>query len=75
MFNVLLENLSEFLIVHNKYDYLCTASTARLARPTIIWNAFSFDGRDWEQEEKGTTEDEMASPTQWTWVWVDSVGW
>ena len=31
-------------------------------------------GRDWGQEEKGTTEDDgwMASPTQWTWVWVDS---
>ena len=23
-------------------------------------------GRDWGQEEKGTTEDEMASLTQWT---------
>ena len=22
-------------------------------------------GRDWGQEEKGTTEDEMASPTRW----------
>ena len=31
-------------------------------------------GRDWGQEEKGTTEDEMASPT-WTWVWVDSRIW
>ena len=34
-------------------------------------------GKDWEQEEKGTTENEMVgwhhpSPTQWTWVWVDS---
>ena len=33
-------------------------------------------GRDWGQEEKGTTEDEMAgwmaSPTQWTRVWVNS---
>ena len=33
-------------------------------------------GRDWGQEEMGTTEDEidgcMASPTRWTWVWVDS---
>ena len=31
-------------------------------------------GRDWEQEEKRTTEDEigwMASPTQWTWVSVN----
>ena len=32
-------------------------------------------GRDWGQEEKGMTEDEMASPTQWTWVWVDSRSW
>ena len=29
-------------------------------------------GKDWGQKEKGTTKDEMASPTQWTWVWVDS---
>ena len=43
-------------------------------------------GRDWGQEEKGTTEDEMAgwrhrldgwmaSPTWWMWVWVNSVSW
>ena len=34
-------------------------------------------GKDWRQEEKGTTEDEMwmASPTQWTWVWVNSGSW
>ena len=35
-------------------------------------------GKDWRQEEKGTTEDEMgwmASPTQWTWVWVNSRSW
>ena len=33
--------------------------------------------KDWGQEEKGTTEDEMlmASPTQWIWVWVDSRSW
>ena len=29
-------------------------------------------GRDWGQEEKGTTEDEVAEQTQWTWVWVNS---
>ena len=29
-------------------------------------------GRDWGQEEKGTTEDEMA---RWTWVWVNSRSW
>ena len=34
--------------------------------------------KDWGQEEKGTTEDEMvwmASLTQWTWVWVNSESW
>ena len=32
-------------------------------------------GRDWEQEEKGETEDGdgwMASLTRWMWVWVNS---
>ena len=35
-------------------------------------------GKDWRQEEKGMTEDEMVgwvgcpSPTLWTWVWVSS---
>ena len=31
-------------------------------------------GKDWCQEEKGTTEwnDWIASPTRWTWVWVSS---
>ena len=32
-------------------------------------------GKDWWWEEKQTTEDEMASPTQWTWVWVHSGSW
>ena len=35
-------------------------------------------GRDWGQEEKGTTEDEMAgiaSPTRQTWIWVNSRSW
>ena len=35
-------------------------------------------GKDWGQEEKGMTEDEMARwhpPTQWTWVWVNSRSW
>ena len=40
-------------------------------------------GRDWGQEEKVTTEDEMAGwhpcpsspPTRWTWVWVNSRSW
>ena len=29
-------------------------------------------GKDWGQEEKGAAKDEMASPTQWTWVWANS---
>ena len=34
-------------------------------------------GRDWGQEEKGTTEDEMAGwrHCQWTWVWVNYGSW
>ena len=28
-------------------------------------------GKDWGQKEKGTSEDEMALPTQWTWVWAN----
>ena len=28
-------------------------------------------GKVWRWEENGTTEDEMASPTQWTWVWAN----
>ena len=35
-------------------------------------------GKDWGQEEKGTRQrwdDWIASPTQWTWVWVNSRSW
>ena len=34
-------------------------------------------GRDWRQEEKGTTGRDgwMASLTQWMWVWVNSGSW
>ena len=32
-------------------------------------------GKDWRQEEKGIIEEEMVSPTQWTWVWVNSGSW
>ena len=37
----------------------------------------SEPGRDWGQEEKGTTEDNgwMASPTRCTWVWVNPGSW
>ena len=34
-------------------------------------------GTDWRQEEKGVTgwDGWMASPTRWTWVWVNSGSW
>ena len=34
-------------------------------------------GKDWGREEKGTTgwDGWMASPTRWTWVWVNSGNW
>ena len=32
-------------------------------------------GKDWRQKDKGMTEDEMVSPTWWTWVWVGSGSW
>ena len=40
----------------------------------LFWKD-SDAGEDWRQEEKGMTEDEMASLTQWTWVWVNSGSW
>ena len=46
-----------------------------LMQSWLIWKDPDA-GKDWGQEEKGTTEDErMASPTHWTWVWVNSRGW
>ena len=32
-------------------------------------------GKDWRQEEKGTTEDEMVSPARWTRVWASFGSW
>ena len=33
-------------------------------------------GKDWRQEEKGMTEDEMVGwHHQWTWVWLNSRRW
>ena len=35
-----------------------------------------YAGKDWRWEQKVTIEDEMiGSPTQWTWVWVNSGSW
>ena len=56
------------------------------AEPPILWSpdAKSWHiwkdpdaGKDWGREEKEMTGwiGWMASPTQWTWVWVDSRSW
>ena len=46
------------------------------AKNWLIWKDPDA-GKDWGQEEKGTTgwDSWMASPTQWAWVWVDSGSW
>ena len=46
------------------------------AKSWLTWKD-PYAGKDWGQEEKGMTEGHdrdgwMASPTQWTWVWVGS---
>ena len=43
------------------------------AKNWLIWKD-PYVGNDWRQEEKGGRgwDGWMASPTQWTWVWVNS---
>ena len=43
------------------------------AKNWLIWKDPDA-GKDWGQEEKGMTgwDGWMASPTQWTWVWINS---
>ena len=45
------------------------------SRTWLKW--LSMHGKDWRWVEKGTTEDEILvpSPTQRTWVWVNSGNW
>ena len=74
--------------VHSKGDqsWLFIGRTDVEAETSILWSPDVKSwliwkdpdtGKDWGQEEKGTTEDKvwMASLTQWTWVWVDSGSW
>ena len=46
------------------------------AKSWFIWKDPDA-GKDWRQEEKGTTgwDGWIASLTQWTWVWVNSGSW
>ena len=80
----------EIQTVHPKGDksWVFIGRTDVEAETSILWppDANSWltckdpdAGKDWEQEEKGTTKDEMVGWhhqwTQWTWVWVDSGSW
>ena len=47
------------------------------ANSWLIWKDPDV-GKDWRREEKGTDrawDGWMASPTQWTWAWVDFRSW
>ena len=46
------------------------------AKSWLIWKDPDA-GKDWGQEEKGTTgwDGWMESLTQWTWVWINSGSW
>ena len=44
------------------------------AKSQLIWKD-PDSGKDWGQEEKGTTEDEMIGWHQRTWIWVGSGSW
>ena len=81
-------HLKENQPVHPKGDqfWVFTGRTDVEAETPIIWppNAKSWPiwkdtdaGKDWGQEEMEMTEDDgwMASPTRWTWVWVNSGSW
>ena len=75
--------------VHSKVDqsWVFFGRTDAKSETPILWPPHakswligkdSDAGRDWGQEKKGTTEDEidwMASKTRWTWVWVNPVNW
>ena len=67
----------------NQY-WIFTGRTDTDAEAPVLWPPDSKNWvigkdpgawKDWRWEEKGTTEDEMASPTWWTWVWVSSGSW
>ena len=82
-------NCREIQPVHSKGNQssIFIGRTDVKAETAIIWPRDAKNwligknpnaGKDWRQEEKGTTEDEMlglASLTRWTWVWASSRSW
>ena len=72
--------------VHPKGDqsWILIGRTNAEAETLILWppdaknwliGKDSDVGKDWRQEEKGTWDGWTASPTQRTWVWVNSSSW
>ena len=56
---------SAFFTVQLLHPYMTTGKTIALTRRTFVGKVMSllfnmFAGKDWGQEEKGTTEDEIA---------------
>ena len=57
--------------------HLCKRWPVDAKKNWLIWKDYD-DGKDWRQEEKGMTEDEVVGWhhwAQWTWVWVNSESW
>ena len=78
----------EIQLVHPKGDqsWMFFGRTDAEVETPVLWPPHakswligkdSDAGRDWGQEEKGTTgwDGLMASPTWWMWVWVNSGSW
>ena len=78
----------EIQSVHPKgnQSWIFIGRTDAEAKTPIMWSLGAKNwlickdpdaGKDWRWEEKGTTgwDGWMASPTQWTWVWVNSGSW
>ena len=74
--------------VHPEEDqsWVCIGRTDAATKTPILWppDAKSWllwkdpdAGKDWGQEQKGWREWNgwMASPTQWTWIWVNAGSW
>ena len=51
---------SAFFIVQFSHPYMTTGKTIALTRRTFVFHLDFDAGRDWGQEEKGMTKDEMA---------------
>ena len=79
----------EIQIVHPKgnQSWIFTGRTDAEAEAPILWSPDEKNwpigkdadaGKDWRQEEKGTTEDEMLEQHHWLnglWVWASSRRW